>query len=805
MRQRKILWPALALAFLMVATAQAQVSQEPAETVTSARSNVYLSFYNTGSMGGWNVGSSATGEPQMFMYPSWNSLPSTNATSNYTRKNGNSLGFGFWVLSRDGGQVKMTWSGPRYKADDIRQIIYDSSKGPEAKLGVKTAWEQSRSAAWTEASTYWPGATVPKTGPPPKIWNFSPGKYIPDDAFAEEIIPTQWTNAQGVTVTRKAYAWSYQDFDDFIIVEYVLENTGDTGGDGVPDLPDKAVEDMYVAFLNTWSVSEMGHGMRSGVFQWFSWQDLSRDDWFKYSEAGNYVKGSPGGPVFIDPAEAKGLKLAYQFDGISPFSGYDDTGEPWSTSLQSFNSVEMGMVDGQMTSYQYVGMAPVAYADDAGIHSFNAQDKGKYVQPKGAQPAYFNRWAIRGNNDYDEPTPASHTPAAILNTLTGAAVVDNPTDVGGFTNAQVYGPYTLARGQKAKLVMVFAAGTGAEYAGPGQEPIDIWQWALTATKNDLIKGERALVEHVKHALFAYQSGYDLPDAPPDVDVIVQSDENARALLTWSAAGDKATHPDYAGAEAGDVAGYRIYRGLRGNLTSIGPFNLAATIPVGGPYPSGATFTPSETWPDDAAGTNQLLRTTLKLQGDQGRRAATPGVYRWSDPNSNAGFTYWYSVRAYAKGHTAWTNNDKTKAIADLPPRVQSHLRRGLEGGHSSMLQKFLGSPVLPKVAAADRMERPIVVTPNPYKLDGTHNYVGGVKIRFLNVPERAWVYIFNSAGQLVQALRKTDPSRSEISWDGRPYTTTLAQIGPGIYFYAVKSETPGSEGKVKTGTFVVIR
>lgn len=805
MRQRKLIGPALILLVLFATAAQAQVSQEPAETVTSSRSWIIQSFYNTGSQGGWNVGSSATGEPQMFMYPGWNSLPSTNATSNYTRKNGNSLGFGLWILSRDGSQVKMSWSGPRYKADDIRQIVYDPSKGPEAKLGVTTAWEQSLSASFTEASNYWSGAAVPKTGPPEKIWNFSPGKYIPDDANAEEIIISKWTNAQGITVTRKAYAWSYPDFADFIIEEHILENTGDVAGTGVPSLPDKPVEDVYVAFLNTWSVSEMGNGMRSGVNDWFSWPDRARDDWFKYTEAGNYVKGSPGGPTFIDPSEAKGLKLAYQFDGKSPFSGYDDTGEPWLTSLQSSNVVEMGMVDNQMTSYQFVGMAPVAYADDAGIHSFNAQDKGKYVQPKGPQPAFVNRWAIRGNNDYDEPTPASHTPATILNTLTSAAVVDNPTDVGGFTNAQVYGPYTLARGQQAKIVVVYAAGTGAEYAGPGQEPIDPWQWALTATKNDLGAGERALVTHVRHALFAYQSGYDVPDPPPDVDVVVQSDENARALLTWSAAGDKATNPDYKGAEANDVAGYRIYRGLRGNLTSIGPFNLVATIPVGGPYPSGVTFAPNAIWPDDAAGTNQSLRTDLKLQGDQGRRVATPGIYSWSDPNSNAGFTYWYSVRTYAKAHTTWTNNDASKTIADLPARVQTHLKKGLESGYSSMLQKFRGSPVLPKVAAADRLERDIVVAPNPYKLDGTHNYVGGVKIRFLNVPERAHIFIFNAAGQLVQSLRKTDPSRSEISWDGRPYTTTLAQVGPGIYFYVVKSDMPGEENKHKTGTFVVIR
>jgi hypothetical protein len=177
-----------------------------------------------------------------------------------------------------------------------------------------------------------------------------------------------------------------------------------------------------------------------------------------------------------------------------------------------------------------------------------------------------------------------------------------------------------------------------------------------------------------------------------------------------------------------------------------------------------------------------------------------------DPQSNAGFTYWYSIRSYAKGHATWTNNDATKTLASLPARVQTNVKRGLEGGYSTyVLQKGIGAPVLPTTAAANAMSRPIVVTPNPFRIDGTHNYVGDTKIRFLNVPDKAFVYIFNSAGQMITLLRKTNTTRSEISWAGRPYTSSLVQVGPGIYFFVVKSQTAGSEGTIQTGTFVVLR
>jgi len=73
------------------------------------------------------------------------------------------------------------------------------------------------------------------------------------------------------------------------------------------------------------------------------------------------------------------------------------------------------------------------------------------------------------------------------------------------------------------------------------------------------------------------------------------------------------------------------------------------------------------------------------------------------------------------------------------------------------------------------------------------------------VPTKAFVYIFNSAGQLIQVMRKLDETRSEISWNGKPYSTYRAVVGPGIYFYAVHSVSAASDGKIKTGTFVIVR
>jgi hypothetical protein len=772
------------------------VDQTDAPRLHTTRSHIQIDWNVDGTMGGWNLGQGQTGEPFMFWYPGWANIPSSNASSNYTRRGGNAVGFGTWVVSLGAGGVDMSWTGPRGKSHDIVPLVYDPSAGSEAHLGAATEWQQGRTGSMSPASNYWPGATVPAatdaSAPPRLIHNFKPGDYIPDDNFADEILITKWTNNKDLTVTRKVSNWSHQDFDDFVIVELEIENTGVSTHDEV-----------YLPLLATWKSNQTADQNTGGGI-WWRWRDRHMDDEFRYTEAGNYVDGGAGGPAFIGAARAKGLKLSYQFDGNSPFSGYDDTGEPWSKDLETSDLKEMAFPAGKLAAHSFVGLAPVAFADDAGIHSFNANDQGKYVQPTGDQPSFQNWWSVRGVNDFDEPTPEGDTPAGVFDKLTSNTAADNPTAPGGYTNAQVYGPWALGPGDKAKVVVAYVAGSGAEYGGAGNSTIDIWQWSLTASKADYFKGEQAIVEHLEHALFAYQSEFDIPDSPPDVDVQVVSDENAKVKLFWSGAADGAVNSDYG---VPDIEGYRIYRGIRGTLTASGPFNLVATIPVGGPYPAGATYTAGANWPVAVATaiSDNNLKVSLEDQAAQGRSPSRSGMYGWSDPNSNAGFYYYYSVRAYASGKETWTNNSGSKTLADLPARAQKNLKNGLEGPFSYFLQINRGSPVLPYVPAADAMARDIVVVPNPWMANGTNEYGGALKIRFVNVPTKAFVYIFNSSGQLIQVMRKLDETRSEISWNGRPYSTYRANVGPGIYFYAVHSVSSASAGKIKTGTFVIIR
>jgi hypothetical protein len=67
--------------------------------------------------------------------------------------------------------------------------------------------------------------------------------YDPNEA--EEVIVAHWETPLGITVTRTSRAWSFPDYDDFIIYDYYLENTGNNSITGRID----TLRAMTVAFV----------------------------------------------------------------------------------------------------------------------------------------------------------------------------------------------------------------------------------------------------------------------------------------------------------------------------------------------------------------------------------------------------------------------------------------------------------------------------------------------------------------------------------------------------------------------------
>jgi hypothetical protein len=503
------------------------------------------------------------------------------------------------------------------------------------------------------------------------------------------------------------------------------------------------------------------------------------------------------------------MTYAYDWNNWCWTGSYaDDVGDPWRGGNRPSSVAPPTLtVDGDLLSPAWIGWAEIDVDPTDGFVGDNA----KYEAPKVAQqPFAHNMFWFQGRQSSiaqlgdlvgDEPDPTKMSDDTLYQMITRSPATsyfnsdrlarpsrgsgdpnkgvpllplsDNPTGpmpyvpnpdwewknrpgiAAAYTVMDAYGPYDLAPGQKVKFVFAYVAGAPVED--------NVREFQRKKDSSELKKEENGaafanLVKHLKKAQEAYALGYDLPNQPPDVDVTVASSENARVKLTWSDAADKSINPD---TGKPDVAGYHIYQ--------------AATLP--------------DQW---------------KQVADIKVGSAASGTYSLEDQGSLAGFQYFYSVRAY-----------QGSANAGFKSRVTG---KGVDGGVSAY-ESGVGdpstfyypptgetpfSPVQAASAAADRLEKNLLIVPNPYFDDRLHGYEGTPKIRILNVPRRCKIRIYTVAGDLVGQMDFDSATEGEAAYFQLNKTATTP-LTFGIYLVTVESLMPESLGKVKRASFVVIR
>jgi|SaaInl8_200m_RNA_FD_contig_21_1230894_length_599_multi_6_in_0_out_0_1 hypothetical protein len=124
---------------------------------------------------------------------------------------------------------------------------------------------------------------------------------------------------------------------------------------------------------------------------------------------------------------------------------------------------------------------------------------------------------------------------------------------------------------------------------------------------------------------------------------------------------------------------------------------------------------------------------------------------------------------------------------------------------------FLGLAALlfapPASHAAPTTVDSIVVVPNPYNVSGRTfaktGEAGYERLRFANLPTPCTIWIYTSAGNLVDKLVQGNPNcrwqSSQMLWNGR--NSDNQYIVSDVYIYIVEHETFGR----KIGKFIVIR
>jgi hypothetical protein len=325
-----------------------------------------------------------------------------------------------------------------------------------------------------------------------------------------------------------------------------------------------------------------------------------------------------------------------------------------------------------------------------------------------------------------------------------------------------------------------------------------------ARQQEVPLGEDAMFDNFEHAIDAYNWGYDLPNQPPNIKGSFESNLLGQNVVAWSAYGEDSADPDYTGAEAQDIAGYRVYRGTTENQ---GPFELVADFSIAdaqsGNLPTGVTYSATDvfhnvktsTFPDGIP-----LRTRSDIGGDDAASGSDiPGLYTYTDTESKAGFPNWYMIRTYDTGHDDWKGNGAVPSLESAPG----------PGGVAQLGRTGGVVPVVPSDDLFNRFEEKVAVVPNPFKIDEpTHSYKGQQNIRFINLPSRAQIDIYDVTGQRIWTQFVDDLTKGEATWfqftEGRPSNFGQA-VFPGVYFWKVTSLMPQSLNQVQSGTILLMK
>jgi len=655
-----------------------------------------------------------------------------------------SKGQGVWILAVDDqGDTLVSYSGPRNVTYDVQPAPYNINNSPEAVLGDTTYHNLERS----NFSTYHNSITGNE---PIEIHNYRYHHYTAHNNSPEEIIISQWNTKTGIRVTRKAYAWGYPNFDDFIIQELVFENIGT-----------KILDPAYLTLMNSFSLNSMAHGWADKFgMNWSDWRhnrQQTQDDLFFYTKADTFTADDSENTDLY-----KNYIMFYQRDDDWFGTNWDDTGQPYKLEAASAHADEMqGQLENQLLAYQYIGMGVLDYLPD----------NTNFVHPSSAiQPVYAKWWHGGENNqfDYEDPNSGMHTDQEMFTMVIGnndQDITKTPQDPGLGTHALVFGPYRLEPGQKTKLVIAFVGGSGADWLGE-----DELTWSTTEDATaERILGERSMFRNFDRAKFAYENNYNVPDPPPDVKISFANTQLGQIKIKWSDDVEDAQDPDYENEEARDVRGYRVYKSWPpSHYWHYGPWEFLIDIPIGSP----------------------------KYYEESN------GTYSYIDSTSYSGYNYYYSVHTYDSGHDHWIDVNGNDVGPILP----------LESGITSVEQKnpIAITPYQGSMASFDSMNVPIRVVPNPYRLDFNdplHMYpdvADPYKLRFINLPKACIIRLYSVNGDLVYERKHTNENSAEESW--RQDTISLSgRVDSGIYFWVVESLDPASNGQIQKGTLAIVK
>jgi hypothetical protein len=629
------------------------------------------------------------------------------------------------------------------------------------------------------------------------------------------------------------YSLNWNNFNDFIIVEITLTNTGvvDMNADGTPEKTNHVIEGIALTAHGEYMAS-YGLGTNGGRGNYFGAQRAIG----YYGD--NDASGSPWAMHIAFPGEsATGLKdmgifafgpryMADVWSAWTWLGAKDASGADFPTRFGT-HAVGVGAERGWYLTGgvgkgfnmsagdprdEFIGSIGTFYADGG-----KSLDRTKFVltgNPNlfqaGSTSEDLRTFVLKTSGRTAPNGDLKSTNTFVVNpyeaSWTKGYVAANNFDGDGFLGV---GPFRLTVGQSVTVTWAEAGG-----------------YRLQGVAN-AIATARWVYQNKTNADYALP--FDYPSVP---EMRVDNTLSQSVRVRWDNR-----------AESGpNFAGYKVYKAsltkqvdwLAGGTrdmdnywrnTTVGPTPEALKVPVN-PNFAGQAFVAGKNGVPDGWGPYELVgvipRANLTSVADN---SVTGYNYSWEDKVVDIGFQYWYYVAAYTDAainlgtsYVSFSNTPTTTFV-----ETSNINRNGASGlwvdtypfgtvtsfwPKTTAGLKAIGAGFVVKAALANASDlasgkTKVVVKPNPYKKkalfdNATLSY--DHKIDFLNLPGNAKITIMDVSGQIVDVINftSTDPNNGSIFWD--MFSKDGVEVASGLYIYIVEYD-----GGKQVGYFSIMR
>lgn len=541
--------------------------------------------------------------------------------------------------------------------------------------------------------------------------------------IADRIVTNVVNTSCGLTMTRRVYAFSQQYHDDYLIKEFIFENTGNTDYDSEIELT-APLTGVRIGWSTRYSVSRDGASNSDNQQSWgkHTWVTRRGEEYASHvDEVMNFTENT-------SRSDLDWIRCGFSWMGQSELVKYDMIGAPdiratGRLSGPQFAGTAILHVDKSASDNTDDAHQPTMLGWHAGdtypsVGELRDSDRlgmSQVYEMLSGQPYPSDKYG--GSSRMDEDYLSS-----IIDRIDPYKIHGD----GGGTNVWItYGPFDLDHGESIRIVEAEAVNglgrakcneIGNRWMQAYMDASDNGPFVLPdgseTDKKDIYKntwfytGMDSIMLVFSRALRNYNMDFNIPQPPlPPANFTVNSGGD-KINLSWAASPSEGD-PDF--------AGYRIYRGIGRPDTS---FTMIAEVPA--------------------------------------------GVGMYEDRSAIRGFAYYYYITAVNDG----SNN--TAGIANPTGPLESG-RFYTRTTEPANLQRKPSESL-----------NAIRIVPNPYNIrNRALQYTGeDDKIMFMDIPGYCKIKIYSERGDLIKTITHDDGSGDQ-AWFLN--TSSRQVIVSGIY------------------------